>query len=795
MVKRSLAMAAGLGLWCAGLGLFTLPASPELASEPPEGAHAWPVIEITEDNTRIDRDCIVRIAPGRVIADADGNGVIHLVKGGITLRFEAGSVLRGAEPGRIPDTMAGVGLRIDAAANVKIENARVEGFKVGLWASRCAGIQVLGLQARDLWRQHLKSTPAREDAGDWLWPHENDQQEWRTRYGGAIVLEECGQAVVRDCLVREGQNGIVLDRVSDAKVFDNDCSFLSGWGLAMWRSNKNIIARNALDFCVRGYSHGVYNRGQDSAGLLVFEQCSDNVFAENSATHGGDGFFGFAGKAALGEKGPAQDPRRAGCNDNLIIGNDLSYAAAHGLELTFSFGNQIVANRLVENAICGFWGGYSQDTLLADNDLARNGQKGQREGGAINIEHGFRNRIVANRFSGNSVAIALWDDDDGPLLKTPWAQANHRGSAENAIVDNTLDRDATGLRLRQTTGTVWAGNQLQGVGREIDADAQSVLTERPAGLANTPRRAAPPLPGERRPVGARPALRGREQIVMTPWGPWDHQRPLIRLKEDLGAVHVYELFNLADGTDLNVDSPEGALAQIDEPSDRGPGAAQGPVVMRVVAPGPGVARYTIDATGPGLKDQLTGTLVNCRWTIRVFPFKNDPRTDLEAWRLEARGAASLSTERDTLDLRYGYSGPSGVGLSEEITAAKFGPNRYGTIATTAIPLPRGRWRVVVTSDDGVRVSAVTGGLGNAGAGGPITRTLVERWTVHGPTTDVGVLDVNPPEGQGAEVVQLLVEHFQIDGYAVLNLRIEPEPDAPPPANHPPQAPGQAPPAP
>ena len=43
----------------------------------------------------------------------------------------------------------------------------------------------------------------------------------------------------------------------------------------------------------------------------------------------------------------------------MIVENDLSYAAAHGLEMTFSFGNRILDNRLVGNAICGIWGGYS----------------------------------------------------------------------------------------------------------------------------------------------------------------------------------------------------------------------------------------------------------------------------------------------------------------------------------------------------------------------------------------------------------------------------------------------------
>ncbi|MBK7406429.1 MAG: hypothetical protein IPJ41_17980, partial [Phycisphaerales bacterium] len=79
---------------------------------------------------------------------------------------------------------------------------------------------------------------------------------------------------------------------------------------------------------MRGYSHGVYNRGQDSAGILFFEQCSENVIAENSATHGGDSFFGFGGREALGEvPGPEGfSVVRAGSNDNLLINNVTSFA-------------------------------------------------------------------------------------------------------------------------------------------------------------------------------------------------------------------------------------------------------------------------------------------------------------------------------------------------------------------------------------------------------------------------------------------------------------------------------------
>ena len=62
-----------------------------------------------------------------------------------------------------------------------------------------------------------------------------------------------------------------------------------------------------------------------------------------------------------------------GCNRNLFIGNDFSYSPAHGIEMTFSFGNQIWRNRFAGNAICGIWGGYTgpgTKTVIAENAKA-----------------------------------------------------------------------------------------------------------------------------------------------------------------------------------------------------------------------------------------------------------------------------------------------------------------------------------------------------------------------------------------------------------------------------------------
>ncbi|MDB6108451.1 MAG: hypothetical protein JWR69_201 [Pedosphaera sp.] len=46
--------------------------------------------------------------------------------------------------------------------------------------------------------------------------------------------------------------------------------------------------------------------------------------------------------------------------------------------------------------------------------------------------------------------------------------------------------------------------------------------------------------------------------------------------------------------------------------------------------------------------------------------------------------------------------------------------------------------------------------------------VIESWAWHGPTTDEGVFE-QPAMGE----VPIVVEHFEIDGFATLRLEIEP----------------------
>lgn len=703
-----------------------------------------PAVPVAADDVEITASCRIRLAGG-VLADDERDGVLRITADDVTVDL-AGAHLRGAEPGVDPDAYEGVGIWI-TGDRVTLKNARVSGYRCAIRVSGATGVVLAGCDVSDNRRQRLRSTPEAEDPADWLRPHANDQDEWMELYGAAIWAEDCGELVVRDCRARDGQNGLVLVRSNDSQVYDNDLSFLSGWGVALWRSSRNLISRNALDFCVRGYSHGVYNRGQDAAGILCFEQSSDNEFVENSATHGGDGFFGFAGKEALGEMPPPSadfDYAGRGCNGNVLYKNDLSYAAAHGIEMTFSFDNWFRSNRLVENAICGIWAGYARDTWILDNDLERNGDAGYGlERGGVNAEHAQGLQVRDNRFRGNACGVHLWWDEDAQLRDLPWMRANGMACGDNQVGGNAFAGDAVGVHLRACPSVV-GENRFEDVERELVVEGEPPEDGPILAIEIDVALPSPEILGETHPVGARAHLRGREHIVMTAWGPYDHEgMHARRLPTDDARVHRWEILGGANAK--RAAELEGCQATAV--------ADGGSMIFEARSNRPGgVARYAAwfehEATGDRV--EITGTIVASPWEVTSFAWTADPREDADAWRAEAGKGVAWTAPR--LDLAFGTGGPAAVGAPADV-----GADRFGTLATTKVTLPAGRWRVRTTSDDGIRVW-VDGDL------------VIDDWTWHAPKrADAEVLIERPQE------VELRVEHFELDGLAVLQVALEPAP--------------------
>lgn len=742
-----------------------------LAADDTPKATGLAVVEITHDDTVIDQSCIVRIAPGTIIPDVNGDGVIHVKPGAnadpIEIAFEEGSALWGArvgdpeaEPEANPpltpwDKLTGTGIRVDGVANVRIINARVHGFKVAIHASNANAFTIDGADLSDNFRQRLKSDISAEDEADWLWPHGNENHEWLNNYAAAIYVEKCDGAKIAGVRVRRGQNGIILDRVTNARVYDNDCSFLSGWGLAMWRTNDSIISRNAFDYCVRGYSHGVYARGQDSAGIVVFEQCSRNTIVDNSVTHCGDGIFAFAGRDAFG-----RDEERLGCNDNKVMGNDCSHAVAHGIEWTFSFGNHFAGNNCSHAVGCGIWAGYCQDTLIVGNLLKNNGGQWRFEGGGINIEHGANNTIRANAFSKNSVGVAFWTDEDGPTRAMPGVARNYKGCVGNVIAGNTFDGDTIGVRLTACDGARLIANSFHDVKTPLKVD-DGTRTDGPV-LEDGEYSAYEPFEytsfGRNNPVGARP-VRGRDSIIMGQWGPWDFESPMVRVANTGGGQHVIEVFGKGGSW-----SYEDLLTKR---TTRWPVAPSENKPLKITVNGQsGVTPYDfVVRERSGFSQRVRGTVVGAWWVVHAFAWDDtcDPRTDLIKWRERAQDpSAILAARAGSLNFPFGNSGPSHMKYAHVDQGRDLPNDRFGVVAYTKVMLPKGSWRFTTLSDDGVRV------LVNSA-------TLLENWTHHGPTRDTAVYEQpdEGPDGTGVEV-ELAVEHFEIDGFSTLRLDIEPD---------------------
>jgi hypothetical protein len=158
--------------------------------------------------------------------------------------------------------------------------------------------------------------------------------------------------------------------------------------------------------------------------------------------------------------------------------------------------------------------------------------------------------------------------------------------------------------------------------------------------------------------------------------------------------------------------------------------------------------------------EFKGTLLAAKWQAAFFkwPANIDPRKDLEGYRKLAQGPTAVPAQLDELSLRYGMRGPSELGISDKVTAARFGQDHFAMIARTRLPLAKGTWEFGTLSDDGVRVSV---------DGAPV----IENWTWHGPTRDAGKLAL-----AADKTVEIVVEHFQIDGYAVLEFSLTRQPE-------------------
>lgn len=438
------------------------------------------------------------------------------------------SVLQGSNDKTRPDEFYGLSVLIKKGSkNITIKNAFIHGYKVAILADSVDNLTIDNCDLSYNWRQHLQSNREREDISDWMSYHKNENREW-LRYGAAIYLENCKTAVIANNTVTGGQCALLMTKCEKASVYDNNFSFNSGIGIGLYRSSNNKIYHNRLDYNVRGYSEGKYKRGQDSAGFLVFEQSSDNIFAFNTATHSGDGFFLWAGQTTM-------DTGKGGCNDNFIYGNDFSYAPTNGIEVTFS--RNLIMKNILRDCDHGIWGGYSYDTDITDNVFANN-----RIG--IAIEHGQNINIALNSFINDRTGIRLWSREKQPA---DWAYARLRDTksknywiAANRFTSNEIAYDIMG-----TDTVAFSGNTKLMVNRNLQLGdrAENIDTTHEHEFLDMEYQKDERLKSiKANQLPAAIVPQGKKEMRITEWGPYDFRYPLLWLKDiDSNGLYHFDI--------------------------------------------------------------------------------------------------------------------------------------------------------------------------------------------------------------------------------------------------------------
>jgi hypothetical protein len=510
----------------------------------------------------------------------------------------------------------------------------------------------------------------------------------------------------------------------------------------------------------------------------VYEQSSNNLFAFNSATHSGDGFFLWAGQSTM-------DTGEGGCNDNLIFGNDFSHAPTNGVEVTFS--RNTIAGNYITDCTHGIWGGYSYGTNIFGNLIANCRT-------AIAIEHGQNDTIRQNLFEEDSIGIHLWARAEQPA-DWPYAKKRDTRSRDNLIDRNVFLHVRRPLKIAGSQNVAVNGlnlffdftklletpqpnekltfvrNDVYGTYAQTDAvwaipalagskNVNSTHNQEPS----NPYAPLEVLVSELRepdslPDGMLAALppdhpRGRQYIIVDEWGPYDFRRPVAVLKNlwTRGGREMYRLQLLGPSGNWRTTTQEGIQNLV---------GTYGQMPAEVTferTPGAAEVRLEFEFTSIDTITTVLGQPVPPREPYR-FAFERFEKkldwqvmfynyTDTTDPLLVPNAFATFRQQRPVLvkpagELYFAWWGKPAEGVQED---------KFATISRASFEIEPGEYRIELTSDDGARLY-LDG------------KRLIDNWDVHEPETDEVTVTLG-----GRHTVE--VEHFEAGGFSTLDFRIK-----------------------
>jgi hypothetical protein len=697
---------------------------------------------------KINRSMKIKKTVYALDANADLTKPVIIIEGkNLVIDFN-NAIIKGSNKYKEPDKFFGVAIIIRNSENVTIKNLKVKGYKVALLARNVEKLIVDNCDFSYNYRPHLNSSQEKEDISDWMSYHHNEKDEW-LRYGAAVYLRNCDYAEIKNCKVTGGQNALMMTECNYGIIYNNDFSFNSGIGIGMYRSSNNKVLFNKINFNVRGYSHGVYNRGQDSAGILVYEQSNENIFYSNSVTHGGDGFFLWAGQTTM-------DSGQGGCNDNLLVKNDFSFAPTNGIEVTFSR-NVIRENRIYE---CdhGIWGGYSYNTSIAGNKFRNNRI-------AIAIEHGQENQINYNLFSEDKEAIKLWARKEQPA---DWGYAKNRDtrSRDYEIKYNSFNRNGIVYNLNRTENLLITSNTYGS--SDVLYKIDSTVTGIDSAIVNDDdifpedkklQDAIKQILNPADPFLNNGKYFGRKNIRITEWGPYDFRYPLIWNTNPTDTTGEMQFEILGPKGKWKLKSAKG-VTNISARSGTFPST----IIAKRTAASVTDIKIELEYTGESFINQFGETIVAknpfiflftkyfkpINWEVFWFPMDTATHNPIKTGNLFLPYVKMRPVKREqTNKLDYAWWG----GIKDDETKEQY--KQFITTANAKVEFEKGEYELSVTWDDAVRIYVDTS-------------LVINEWN-----PSLYKLDESPNKKIRIKlggIQHLRVEHLELGGFATLQLK-------------------------
>ena len=366
----------------------------------------------------------------RINQDTQLEPKVYLLPEGITIDSD-NVTLDGQGATIIGMDKTGEGIRVFGRKNITIKNLRIMNYYHGVSIRESQGIEIHNCTITST--AEIQSNTLFLD----IWKPAADS------YGGGILLQEVTDAKIYDNDLQHQMNGLLSYQCKRLNVTNNLANYCSGFGFHLFETSESTFADNYADYCCRYYlSNSSSHLGADAAGFLIIYKSCNNVFRKNYARLGGDGFF-LAGLTPSGID--------AGCNNNLFEDNDASYSPNNAFEGVFSKGNVYRSNK-ANHSNYGFWLGFSSDCTVKENQIYNNRQAG------IAVENGIGFKIHNNDIQNNAHGILIWTRSYDFLKTIP----NMNETSRDWLIErNKLLQNKKGIRI--------AANQdhgVRGLGRE-----------------------------------------------------------------------------------------------------------------------------------------------------------------------------------------------------------------------------------------------------------------------------------------------------------------------------------------